>query len=132
VTLNFIQVAAIVRQQRSRPYYDHYAEGKFAAFVTIARQIPKLTAPADVILCPIKLSRAMTFLTDRNVYEINEPIPKTTGKYFVVLDPADGMYMRWLENQHMVMDGIPIDSVPRLKGQPPVYLMSAHREAAPG
>jgi hypothetical protein len=124
---NAVLVADVILHQHEKPFLAYYKEGRFPAYVEMAQALPKYTSPHDTVLCPMKFSRAMTFLSDRWVYEMNEPIPAEPNHLFVILDPADADYRRWLEQQGIVMVGQPLASKSRVGGKPPICLTRANR-----
>lgn len=124
---NIIQVINIVIHQHTRPFLRDYRDGKYEPFAKMAGPLAAFTTHQDVIVCPAKLSRIMTFLSDRNVYEQNEPINAPAGHLLVIRDPANDDYSRWLQSENVVFDGDPLVTVGRSNGQTSIDLIRAHR-----
>jgi hypothetical protein len=123
---NIIQVIGVVIRQHEHPFLGNYRDGKYQPFAPMAERLPQYTTELDVIVCPLKLSRVMTFLSGRNVYEQNEPIHAPSGHLLVITDPADVDYSRWLQTAGIMTDGPPLVSIARTDYQPGIALFRAH------
>lgn len=113
--LNIGQVIAFIVHQRAHPFLADYQSGEFQPYVEIARKIPEFTTDQDVILCPTKLARIMTYLADRTFSEPNEPISAAPGHLFVILDPKDADYHRWLAAMNVSPEGDPLATAARVR-----------------
>jgi hypothetical protein len=127
--LNIAQVGAFIVHQRARPFLADYQGGEFQPFVQMAREIPGFATDQDVILCPTKLARIMSYLADRTFSEPNEPIVAAPGHLLVILDPTDSEYYRWLAGQGVSPEGDPLASVSRAHNQPAIVLIRARMGA---
>ncbi|HEY1921966.1 MAG TPA: glycosyltransferase family 39 protein [Tepidisphaeraceae bacterium] len=123
--LNIGQVVAFIVHQHAHPFLADYENGEFQPYVKIAEQIPAVTTSEDVILCPPKLARIMTFLAGRDFSEPNEPIAAAPGHLFVILDPKSPDYARWLAARNVSPQGDPLASATRARNVPPITLMRA-------
>jgi hypothetical protein len=123
--LNFGQVVAFIVHQHAHPFFADYENGEFQPYIKIANQIPNFTTKQDVILCPAKLARIMTFLADRTFSEPNEPIAATSGHLFVILDSKSPAYAHWLAAMNVSPKGDPLASVNRPRHLPSISLMRA-------
>ncbi len=103
--LNIGQVVAFILHQHRHSFLADYEDGQYLPYAQIAKQIPQFTNSQDVILCPPKLARIMTFLADRTFSEPNEPISAPPGHLFVILDPKDADYHRWLAEMNVSPQG---------------------------
>jgi len=117
--------------QRARPFLADYQGGQFQPYADIARQIPKFTTGQDVILCPTKLARIMTFLADRTFSEPNEPITAAPGHLFVIIDPKDVYYRRWLAAMNVSPQGEALVTVARLRSPLTICLSRARIDPEP-
>jgi len=131
IMLNMGQVVAFIVHQRARPFLADYQGGQFQPYADIARQIPKFTTGQDVILCPTKLARIMTFLADRTFSEPNEPITAAPGHLFVIIDPKDVYYRRWLAAMNVSPQGEALVTVARLRSPLTICLSRARIDPEP-
>lgn len=129
--LNVSQVVAFIVHQRARPFLADYQGGEFQPYVEIARKIPKFTTGQDVILCPTKLARIMTFLADRTFSEPNELIAAAPGHLFVILDPKDADYRRWLAAMNVSPQGDPLATAARSHNPLPISFTRARIDPGP-
>jgi hypothetical protein len=123
---NIIQVINVVIHQHAHPFLSDYRDGKYQPFAPMAARLPQYTTDQDVIVCPLKLSRVMTFLSGRNVYEQNEPIHARSAHLLVIVDPADEDYSRWLRTEGIFPDGPPLVWIGRNDRRPGIALFRAH------
>lgn len=121
---NIAQVCGVIYRQRASPFLVDYKGGKYEAFNRIAPDVARETEPDDLVLCPPKSARMIAFLADRMCFEENESYPAAVH-LFVIVDPADGEYVRWLSEEHIQPDGPVLASVARRGGQPAIYLTRA-------
>jgi hypothetical protein len=129
--LNIGQVVAFIVHQHAHPFFADYESGEFQPYVKIAGQVPGFTGSEDVILCPVKLARIMSFLTDRTFSEPNEPISAAPGHLFVILDPTSPNYHNWLAAMNVSPEGDPLASVNRPHNLPAISLMRARIDPQP-
>jgi len=66
----------------------------------------------------------IAFLADRICFEENEAYPPAEH-LFVIIDPADGQYVRWLHEQNIEPVGAILATTARRAGQPAIYLVRA-------
>jgi hypothetical protein len=122
---NIAQVIGVIYHQRAVPFLAEYKGGKYEPFARIASDVARQTGPGDLILCPPKSARMIAFLTDRTCFEQNESYPPAQ-RLFVIIDPADPDYIRWLHDEKIESTGTELASVSRRGGQPAIYLTRAH------
>jgi hypothetical protein len=121
---NIVQVIGTIYHQRVHPFLAEYKDGKYEAFAHIAPDVARETGPADLVLCPPKSARMIAFLADRICFEENEAYPPAEH-LFVIIDPADGQYVRWLREQNIEPVGEILATTARRAGQPAIYLVRA-------
>jgi hypothetical protein len=121
---NIAQVIGMVYHQRLHPFLAEYKDGKYEPFAHIAPDVARETGPDDVVFCPAKSARMIAFLADRMCFEENEAHP-AAEHFYVIVDPTDGEYLRWLRKQHIQPEGKILASAVRRRNQPGIYLMRA-------
>jgi hypothetical protein len=126
IALNVIQVIGMIYHHRARPFLADYRDGKYEAFARIAPDVARETGPGDAVLCPEKSARMIAFLADRICFEEFEPYPAAMH-LFVIVDPADGQYLRWMRAENIQLEGQPLATATRRGGQPAIYLVRARR-----
>lgn len=100
---NVLHVFGVVIEQRSIPFLSHYHDGKYQPLITAAARIRQ--TPADtIVLAPYKTARILSYLSDRDVYEINEPDlpwPPRGRPVSVLQQQGDDLMQGWLANLHI-------------------------------
>jgi nicotinamide riboside transporter PnuC len=122
--LNSGRVLVFILHQHVHPFVADFEGGRYQPFVEIARDIPDYTTDQDLILCPDKLARIMTFLADRT---FSEPVERRTAlpshHLLAIIDPTNADYMRWLANQNVRQEGDPLLVVLRSGNRPGISLV---------
>lgn len=122
--LNIGKIGEAIRDQHRRPFMAHYKDGELIGYEAMARQISANAEMQEVVISPPKLSRILTFWSDRRVVEEGEADGLTPGgRILVVIDPANGEYLNWLRSQDVIMDVKPLASIAR-NGKPPLELVA--------
>jgi hypothetical protein len=124
---NMLQCGNIVLNQHARPFIAKYRDGEYQAYVQLAQKLPEFAPPQSVILGPSRVGRILTFLSDRNVFETDEPgFGNLAAKPpLVILDPDDLDFRVWLKSQSFVLDANPLLSISRGKSAP-LQLFATH------
>jgi hypothetical protein len=112
---NGTMLGAISVHQRMSPFLAHYSQGEFLPYQTLGDELPKYAKPDDPVFCPRGYARVLTFLSDRNVYEMGEPLPADLAAHppLVIVDPTDNEMPPWLAGLHISVIPQPLLAVPR-------------------
>ncbi|HUB27508.1 MAG TPA: hypothetical protein VL992_18935 [Tepidisphaeraceae bacterium] len=125
---NLCACGIVVVHQHMAPFLAGYKNGHMIAYVQAAQCVSAHTAPGDIIVVPEKMSRIVTFLSDRIVEEETEFHGGPAGaNWFVLLDRDDAQYVRWLASQHIVAVGPPLEKISR-PGQSPLKFSRATKD----
>jgi hypothetical protein len=112
---NGAMLGAIAVHQRMVPFLAHYSQGEYVPYQTFGNELPKYVAPDDPVFCPRGYARVLTFLSDRNVYEMGEPLPTDLSAHppLVIVDPTDTEMAPWLTGLHLSVIPQPLLTIPR-------------------
>jgi hypothetical protein len=117
---NMVQSGAIALHQRLISFSPQFRDPEFQVAIPLAQDLKKFTTPDEIIFCPIKLSRILTFLANRNVYEATDPGNGefSTHPSWVIYDPTDLQLRIWLTTHQVQLNPKPIATISRGKISP--------------
>jgi hypothetical protein len=126
---NLCACGIVLVHQHMVPFLAGYKNGQMITYVQAAQCVSARTEPGDIIIAPEKMSRILTFLSDRTVEEPAEFHGGPAGaNWFVLLDRDDPQYLQWLATQRIFARGPLIEKIPRRDGKSPLKFSRAIKE----
>jgi hypothetical protein len=112
---NVLQQGNIMLHQHLRPFYAYYAGGDYFGYPQMGKNISELTGPDDLVICAIRRSHVLTFLSHRTVIEYTDPEAQnlSSGSLVIVFDPDDANFSQWLITNHISLEKTPLATFPR-------------------
>jgi hypothetical protein len=128
---NAVQSAGVILHQHYTPFLAYYKEGRFPPYLSAAKAIRTTTTRQDTIVSQDKFARILTFWSGRNVTEPSESPDLSNRTVYVVQDPSDEQFSKWLESRNLTRIGPPLAIIPRnASGTMPLLLWRGNAQPA--